>query len=219
MKTAIYAEPSDVESRLGELGLTILPLTDALKYGHVHRSACTPNDPPMMRGIVGWGKSTRALREMLAPYGWVRSDEGNFSITLNPDRTIAISIQTGDDGTGFADRNPSTKHPKGPATADAVGQNAAQLSFDFPELPRRIRPPQKTTSNCMTWLFLSSPGLNEIRCELSLPKYINDDGHVEEWAERIILNPIPLDHEPIVKGHSEDYAEDIIVPISRRKIS
>lgn len=217
VKTAIFVEPADTRMRLEELGLKALPLRDALKYGHLHQAACTANDPPITWGIIRWGKATRALREMLASEGWSRCDEGNFSITLNPERTMAISIQTGDEGTGYPDRIPSTKHKKGPATVAAVEQNAAQLSFNF---PIQLRPrPQRTISKCMTWLLLASTGINEIRCELSLPYYINEDGHVEEWAERIMLDPIPLDREPVIRGRMEESDEDIIVPIARRKIS
>jgi len=217
LETAIYIEPGDVGGRLGVLGLKALPLRDALKYGHLHQAACTANDPPITWGIIRWGKATRALREMLASEGWTRCDEGNFSITLNPERTMAISIQTGDEGTGYPDRIPSTKHKKGPATVAAVGQNAAQLSFNF---PIQLRPrPQRQESKCMTWLLLASTGINEIRCELSLPHYINEDGYVEEWAERIMLDPIPLGHEPVIRGRVEESSEDIIVPIARRKTS
>lgn len=215
MNTAIYVESGDVGTRLEALGLSDIPLRDALKYGHLHRSACTANDPPITWGIIRWGKATRALREMLTPEGWIRCDEANFSITLNPNRTMAISIQTGDDGTGCPDRIPSTKHKKGPATVAAVEQNAKQLSFNF---PIQIRPTklQRPMSKCMTWLLLASTNMNEIRCELSLPRYINDDGHVEEWAERIMLDPIPLDNEPKIRSRMEESGEDIIVPIARK---
>ena len=35
--------------------------------------------------------------------------------------------------------------------------------------------------------------INEVRCELSLPFSIAEDGHIDAWRERILLGSIPLD--------------------------
>ena len=45
----------------------------------------------------------------------------------------------------------------------------------------------------MTWILLIHRASNEVRCELSLPISIGDDGHIDAWSERILLGSIPLD--------------------------
>jgi hypothetical protein len=41
-------------------------------------------------------------------------------------------------------------------------------------------------------LFYRDTETSEIRCELSLPARMNNEGQVDEWKERIILTAIPF---------------------------
>jgi len=52
---------------------------------------------------------------------------------------------------------------------------------------------QKADSR-ITWilLFHRDTETSEIRCELSLPARMNNEGQVDEWKERIILTAIPF---------------------------
>jgi hypothetical protein len=214
MKQPIYSEILDVNSRLEELGLSIEVLHEAIKIGETHRNACTKNDPLSFPGYTAWARTVRSLRELLAPQGWVRSNEQKLSLVLNPSGTIAIAVTAGNTDTGNAAITSKTKYPKGPATVAVIKQNIGQLTFGFYEeaaktLPLRI-------SDCLTWVLLISRSFSEIRCELSLPRQMGEDSRVVNWDERIILPSVPINTEsgPIV--YEEEGADDIVVEISRR---
>ena len=45
----------------------------------------------------------------------------------------------------------------------------------------------------LTWFLLLHRAGAEVRCELSLPSLLSEDGRITRWQERIMLPPIPLD--------------------------
>lgn len=214
MKQAVYSETLDIETRLRELGLSADVLREAIKRGEAHRSGCTRNDPLSFPGIAAWARTVRSLRELLIPQGWLRSDENKIPLIIDPLGRLAIAVATGNSDTGSAETSSKTKYPKGPATMAAVAKNAEQLAFDFYEQSIRIQP--KRTSDCLTWVLLFRRCSGEIRCELSLPSKIGEDGRVVDWVERIILPPISLDDGSGPKIYEEEAAEDIVVEVSRR---
>ena len=210
----VYSEISDINSRLEELGLSVGMLHEAIKIGEAHRNGCTKNDPLSFPGIVTWARTVRSLRELLAPQGWVRSNEQKIPLVINPTGTIAITVATGNTDTGNAAITSKTKYPKGPATIAVVKQNAGQLTFGFYEETTKTPPPR--TSDCLTWVLLISRCFSEIRCELSLPRQMGEDSRVVEWEERIILPSVSTNNEPGPIAYGDEGADDIIVEISRR---
>ena len=76
--------------------------------------------------------------------------------------------------------------------------------------------PGPVPTDRVTWLLLIARGVDEVRCELSLPAAIGDDGRVESWSERIILAPVGRDGEPTVSP--ADQEPDIVVEVSRRAV-
>lgn len=208
----IHVEPQPVEQRLADLGLTVDVLRDAVLYGQLHRDSCTPNDAPSMRGFLAWGKTLRGLAEQLAPAGWSRSDEGNYPTVVNPSGDLAIAVSTGDGATGHADARAATKYPKGPATHAAVQVNAVQLQL-IDVAPIASAETHASRLTRVTWLLLIARDGDEIRCELSLPGAIEDDGRVESGIERIILPVFTIEPDT---PFEEDGAEEIDVQVQRR---
>jgi hypothetical protein len=196
MKTKLYVGMIETPSRLAELGLEEEWLIHAVQHGQAAWANCTPNHPPLYRGISAWAETISALREALLPKAWRRSDNGNLPLTINELGTIAIIVSTGDEATGKRDGIPSTKSSKGPRTADAVTINAAQASlFEI-----RLRPEDlEDQRGMMTWILLFHRDVetHEVRCELSRPIEMNADGYVDGWAERIVLNSIPLGSDSV----------------------
>jgi hypothetical protein len=122
-------------------------------------------------------------------------------LVLNESRTIAISVSTGTEGTGLRDGNPCTSSAKGPKTAGVVQVNQLQ-EFLFPEMALPSKESLSATGRA-TWILLMhrDRDAQEVRCELSRPISMTDDGHVDGWAERIILNPTPFDGYDASKSH------------------
>lgn len=217
---AVIHEQLDVQIRLRELGLAVEDLHHGVAMGQAVRRQCTDNDPPAAIGIATWGRTVRGLREALSIQGWERCDDDNLETVVSPDRGMAIAVATGDWATGDHARTPKTKHQRGAATAEAVDRNNDQRSlFELipgyaPEaLAAEI---ERNKSNRLTYVLLVSARMDEVRCELSLPKRIGEDLRVESWSERIVLPPFRFEPE-VRPSVDEDDAPDIDVVVTRKR--
>lgn len=213
MEEPVRQDAFEVRSRLSELGLDEAVLQDAVRQGFLAFVGCTANHPPAIPGIWAWAETVRGLRDVLVPSGWLRSNEGNYSVVVNPVGTMAIAVATGDDATALADRSPTTKARKGPSTLYAVSSNQLQLGlFPNDESPLPSAPSVGSSIDCMTWILLVHRTRGEVRCELSLPSSMGD-GYIEAWHERILLTPVPIDSEVSVNVPDQP---DIAIEIKRK---
>ena len=215
MKNAtVLSGPIDVPHRLRQLDLKESILRIAVEQGHAEWANCTLNDPPMFRGLVPWAKILRSLRESMIPEDWKRLEDGGQSFVVNKSGTLAITVATGDRYTGVKGETPSTKSGKGPKTQLAIAQNALAWT-----LYGDIRTAEKQQADArITWilLFYRDDETSEIRCELSLPARMNDEGQVDEWKERIILAAIPFgDNGARIKVDSP--TPNIDIDVKRRR--
>jgi hypothetical protein len=217
MKTTVFSKPEESRDRLTELGLDAMIFTQAIQRGQAIAAGYTPNHPAICRGISQWGEVVAAIREQLAPRGWTRIDDDNFALTVNPTRTIAISVSTGDEITGIADATPSTSSTKGPRTADAVVVNALQLDL-FGNVP--LKPEElKRTNGVMTWilLFHRDVAAQETRFELSRPVKMDSEGHVIVWVERIIFAALPFGTDGVLVPADLPLSPEIVPEVKRKR--
>ncbi|SRR6266404_2099817 len=217
---------SDVRQELAALGLTSETVIEALLAGETERALCTPNDPPCFHGIVAWARSLRRFREVLLSKNWTKDDTGNFSTVVNPDKTLAISVATGDNETGIYDparpyASPRLKYPKGNMTRQAVDRNWMYL-YLFPDMEAEAKTKAKeieAAEKRITWMLVRRRENDKLFAELSLPAEFNS-GHVERWRHRILIGPLDLD--PLVTtgdGESGDDAGDIAIDVQVRRRS
>lgn len=219
MLAVLHKEPSERRRRLAELGLSEEILRESLQRGFAEWAGCTLNHPPSFPGLLAWGETVRALRDLLTPFGWQRSNEGNLPFTINQQQTIALAVATGDEMTGNPDETPCTKSSKGPRTAGAVAANRRQLSlFPITVLPEdlaRIR----GNGGRMTWLLLfhrDETG-RELRCELSRPTSMSENERVDGWIERILLGSIPFDGDEVRVPSNEDLPGNPAIDVEIRR--
>src|SRR5438552_5773656 len=152
MTAVVRQESGDVRQRLAELGLQDEPLRDAVRRGQLAFLNCTPNHPPPFPGMSAWAETVCALREVLSPTGWQRSNENNYALSVDPEGLVAIAVATGNDGTGRADVTPSTNARKGPSTLEAIGVNQLQFGF-MDDHPVRPAPASSDGNDYrMTWI-------------------------------------------------------------------
>lgn len=196
MQTMLYADPDATAIALSRLSLSEGPLLAAAMQGYLARIDCTANHPPLFPSFVAWGETVRALREQLAPAGWVRNDEKNYSRVIHPQGRIAIAVATGDEATGVAILAPSTKSAKGPSTAEALEVNRAQAWLPGMQ-PSEMTQKDDDKPSITTWVLLIHHAGDEIRAELSLPYDTGADGRITVWQERILLRTLPLDPEAV----------------------
>ena len=201
--------------RLAELGLTVDLVERVILRAEAEAATCTAFDPPMMAGFVRYGRTVRFLREELVPQGWDYDSPRNFCRTISPNREFAIVSTSGDEATGHPELTPTTKYPKGYATAQAVDTNG-QLGFDFSDLV--IDEPPSEDDQLATWFLLYQVDGDAIRAEISLPSAM-DRGSISDWEERIILPAFALNAELSAERPSDeddDDETDYIVEVNRR---
>ncbi|ERS15497.1 hypothetical protein Q668_00280 [Alcanivorax sp. PN-3] len=203
----VRTEMVDVQDRLTQLGLTLAALQEAVQQGYLARARLTSNHPRIFFGSSMWAETVAALRDNLRSDGWVRSNEGNYELTVNRAEDLAVVVTTGDEATGVATSNPTNKCPKGINTVDAIAVNN-QLDM-FGELI----PDPGENLGFTTWILLIHVGEDEVRSELSLPSNISS-GKIKAWKERIILPALPREDDIVEVRPPE--LPDIDVPIKRK---
>ncbi|MEP6560786.1 MAG: hypothetical protein ABJD68_06875 [Nakamurella sp.] len=177
-------------ARLAELGLSVDIVATALRRADADSAACSELDPPILEGLLRWGRTTKYLREGLLPSGWTFDNPRNLARTISPARDVAIVVATGNDRTGLADYEAGTRHHKGYATERAISTNG-QLTFDLGELVQVSGSDRAAGGDPPDlWLLLFLADEDNFRAELSLPAAI-DKGRITEWSERILLPVIP----------------------------
>jgi hypothetical protein len=182
-----YTTTAEVRTCLDALGLNIGILSTATMSSELARSRATALHPPLTGGFNGWADAVASLRADLMPLGWEKSDKANYCTVVSPDGSFQIAVSSGDEFTGIEARTPRTKCPKGPETARAVELNQYSL---FPsEMPAQTL---RSQGSLGTWILLIRRDSDVLRAELSFPASIDDDDHVAEWAERIILPAMDL---------------------------
>lgn len=203
----IVHAPADVTARLAELGLKEELLLEALRQANLYRVRTTPHHPRLYRYQVMTAETIAALRDLLVPEGWVKLDEGQYELTLNPSGTMAIAVASGDENVALVERTPSNKSPKGRHTIAAVESNRqADMFADL--LPAKVKTADVPRD---TWVLLHNVAKDGIYAELSRPTEISDDGIIDMWSERILLGKIELDGDPVQVAAPDQPDIDIFI--------
>ena len=214
LQTRVYSGQGEVEARLARLELGRKFLVDAVHFGYTYAAECTRHDPANLAGLLIWGKTTRKLRDQLIPLGWDIENRQNYPLTVHPSKQWAIGVVPGDERTGVADRTPSTRSERGPATRQVVNTNQmsfAALSPYFTDLDAELIR--------QTWLLMHyrCGESDEIRIELSLPAEMTSGGFVIQWQERIILSDgIQSIFTRSVQDSESRYADEIDIPVRKK---
>ena len=204
----------DAQIRLAELGLSMEIIERVLRRAEAEAATCTAFDPPIMAGFIRYGRTIRFLREELVPAGWEVDNPRNFCRTIDPSRKFALVATSGDEGTGNPDLTPTTKNPKGYATAHAVETNG-QLALDFPGL--EVEEESVDVEQLATWFLLYRVTGQEFRAEISLPNAMVG-GSISDWMERIILPAFPREDDALGAITAPDEGDEgrYVVEVNRR---
>jgi hypothetical protein len=198
-------------SRLEQLGIEEQWLCDAVMAGEAEAMLSTPLDPPIRRGIARFTQTVRVFREKTVPNGWRYDNRRNLSRTINPSREFAVIAAAGNEFTGIAIAEPSTKYGKGITVVDAVIQNE-QLELEL-DLALPTAEDVTVGDGIETWMLLYHRDKEEIRAELSRPAAMTG-GFITRWSERIILSPMTVEPTVLVE---ELPVDEYDVPVERRE--
>lgn len=201
MSAATVYQQSNADDRLAQLGLTQAGLGTVLLQADAEAAHVTPLDPPTAEGMARYAATVRYLRMSLMPSGWDFDNAGNLCRTISPDTAFAIVTSSGDGETGDPLGTPSTKYAKGETTTQAVATNQLVLDlgagFDVHV--------EDAGGDIPTWFLLQRIEGDHIHAELSLPRQ-SAGGKINEWSERIVLDPIPRATPPVVVDLPDDDA-------------
>jgi len=186
----VRTEREDVDAKLSVLGVRRDAISAAVLRGEAARKSATVNHPVTSAGFLAWSDTTAALRMELLKDGWRRCRDGGLETVVSPDGRVAIAVSGGDSGTGIASAPPRTKNAKGACSIAAIEQNQIELTPDDPtEFDLDAMP-----AGCQTWFLLLFSSGESVRCELSLPVSVGEDRRVDRWSDRLILDPLMLEH-------------------------
>lgn len=191
----LFEDINVVTARLARLGVTEAALREAVYQGHLQRTRLTLNHPTIYHGLNMWGEIVAALREQLRPLGWLRQEVGGYPLTVHDELKLAITVASGDEGTGIPHATPSNRSRKGKNTVDAIEANR-QLEL-FERLPPESQGAAEDEKQTWVLMHHTDSITGEIRLEISRPLQIRADGKIGEWAERIILTGIPFEDDLI----------------------
>jgi len=216
-------DSTNVETKLDAIGIPFDIIKQIVMRGHFARSTATESHPNNSGGTFQWHEMIRSKRDLLKPLGWVKQDNNNKALTVNPTRTIALDISGGTKETGRAGSSPQTRNPKGEQTEKLVNFNHQQMQL-FELNP--VNNDTNTIDEYQTWILLYCfeviHGQREIRFELSLPTMM-ENGRITGWNERIIFEPIYPDSfldysitstEPDPSEGKNKFSSDIDLEIS-----
>ena len=215
--TLVHAEDPRVRNRLSQLGLSVAAIHEALSRAEAERNLCTPLDPAALPGNIFWGRTVRFLRETYIPLGWTSASPSNVPLLVAPSGDFAVTASSGSREAGYAALTPSTRYPKGSATARRVETNR-QL-FTLPGLEvLEDEDVHDIGDGIPTWFLLYQhvvlDGGVRLHAELSLPDDTGAHGKIDSWHERIILPWIDFEgFAPFVED--TDPLSGIDIPVER----
>lgn len=198
MKANVIINPVEVRNHLAPFGITAEEFQEVVYAAVGARRGCTENDPPAAPGWMSWCFGLRGLGEVGGRHGYVRDEANNISSIYDEKRGIKIAFCNTDDGTGRADRHPTQRSRKGPATDRIVDANEATL-FDYFGIPDDFAKKVVSMPNAgrhngapVYWYLCVYCEGEDVRAELSCPTEC-DAGFFAEFHERIILIAGPDD--------------------------
>ena len=211
-----YEREDEVDAALRALGngrLERAVLEGALLFGEAERRTCTENDPGILTGMIGWGRPIRYIREEMRARGWLREEPNSLPLVVSPDRTVGITVASGNEQTGNANAlYAATKWRKGPMMREWVepSRQVRLPGLDEPDVSRYDVPEE-------LWLLLVRRTSTHIFHELSRPTSVTPAGELRCGGARIFFSPLPIDQAlPFNDAHDdEDEGFSPDVPVER----
>lgn len=214
VKTILHIGPSAAQKLL-DLGLDLNGLMEVIERGERARAEWVNFDPINAGGWDAYRYRVRAVREIYCPRGWKVFRMGGLEMTASADDKVRLITRSGDAGVGIADATPQPEGEIGDSTRTvSIGQSMLfGVEWLGTEKAHLKRPEHET------WMLLVHASDTVVRAELSLPSFVDEDAHVSDWLERILLPDFdPNDPNGWREPKDDDeVVETIDVPVIRKK--
>lgn len=172
---------------LSPMRLEATPFERAVAVGAAERRTVSPAAPKSGPEYTRWMRTIESLHEglMLLRLGWRRDDPDNLPYFSQPDLHLGLVASSGDEFTGVAWGNPSTRNPKGSAFARRVDVNGQGSLFGQPTEDGNEFDVEDL------WILLYNERDGMVFLELSHPMSMTGK-KIDTWSERIIFPPFDL---------------------------
>lgn len=186
---AIYTPKrrEELVRHLTPMRLTAEVFERAVSVGAAESRTFSQGAPKSAPNMTRWYRTVEFMHEelMLLQLDWKRSDPQNLPYFSQSDLNLGLITSSGDEFTGVAWANPSTKNPKGSAFAKRVDENGQAALF-----------PQQTSDGeeidvKYLWILLYNERDGMVYLELSRPKSMAGK-QIDSWLDRIIFPPFDL---------------------------
>jgi hypothetical protein len=177
----------DLARQLSPMRLTGEVFERAVAIGAAESRTFSKGAPKSAPNMTRWFRTVEIIHEqlMLLQLDWKRSDPQNLPYFSQSDLNLGLITSSGDEFTGVAWGNPSTKNPKGSAFAKRVDENGQSALI-----------PQQTSDGGeidvkYLWILLYNERDAMVHLELSRPKSMAGK-QIDSWLDRIIFPPFDL---------------------------
>jgi hypothetical protein len=120
LRTRIYSEEWDVDSRLQKFNVTRDELINVARQTNTHRADAIAIDPLTAAGQLSYLYGTRHTRLLFMPKGWILDRRENVESVLHPESGMRVVYQNVDQACGLT--SPKAISGKGPAANRMIGQ-------------------------------------------------------------------------------------------------
>jgi hypothetical protein len=214
--TNVIHDPVEIDSWLARWSLRPEDISIPLMIGRAAGADTTHNNPVSAAGYYRWSESYRAICELLCTEqrGWLRADVDGQPLVIHRGYGIALLVTSGTNETGDLIADEATnRNPKGRATRAAVTEN--QLILPFADALPPLRDRRFRDHGLVTWFLLYAiDNEGDIHAELSLPRSIGENGHVNSWATRLVFGRLNGDAPARIAAPEEPAAP--VVEVARR---
>jgi hypothetical protein len=171
-----------VLGRLASLGLND-GIVSAVGLGMLQAGASAhPLGALSSAGFRRYDAGLALLGEQLTPRGWHRELLEGLEVVVNPARTLAISVNSGDENVGNPLKDPKARFARGATVIRRVAKNREQG-----DLFRGFAPPVSQEPALQLWMLLHCVRAGQLHLELALPYVIEDDRRTMSYQERLSI--------------------------------
>lgn len=199
-QTQTITTPQDVESQLRSLAnLSLQDFVRIIQMANTARSDETANSAKSDAGLSFYLSLVKALRDELATKGFTPHSHRNIELALHDN--IAIAVCKGDEGTGNLRQAPHSAYKKGPVTLKLLGlkqdnnpqqkklfSDTEKLHVTGGKLQLTLDGKERDVWVLVHYSEKNGPGDYQVQAELSQPATYDNQGRINSFVNRIILD-------------------------------
>jgi len=218
-------EAASDEERLRRYGLSSALVHDVLRRGTSRALSRSGFANAGAANTDIYHDGSEDLRKRLARSGWVVASVDNQMRVVHPEGLMSIVVASADNVgvRGDPRRQPLTRE-KGPATLNSIRRDRRADGQAFFQLPGVPDPepvsPRALAAIAPLWMLLHQLEERTLLLELSEPGGHRPDHRVNEWRQRIHLQPLVLEDDfefDAGSGQPDDRPDEgVDIPIRRR---